>query len=112
MRDRRVFTFRRFTAYDEVRDEIEDAQIVFLTPTQLDLLPAESVDLFVNISSLLEMRPRQIAFYLRQIDRLRPSSGCRRPADRANAPATVGSGTCRTRNRVWLSVNGETSHVK
>ena len=65
--DRSVFSFRHFDAYDEVAAELERAQIAFLTPNQLDLVPPLGADLFVNISSLHEMRPEQIAHYLRQV---------------------------------------------
>ncbi|MEM0134465.1 MAG: hypothetical protein QXU18_04460, partial [Thermoplasmatales archaeon] len=42
----------------------------FLTPNQLEMLPADSTDLFINISSLHEMRLDQIIYYFKQIDRL------------------------------------------
>jgi putative sugar O-methyltransferase len=68
--DRRIFTFRPFTDYGQVREELESAQVAFLMPHQLDLLPERSVDLFVNISSLHEMRIEQIRYYFHRIDRL------------------------------------------
>ncbi len=61
--DRRVFGFRHFDSYADVADELQAAQLVFLTPNQLDLLPPQQVDLFVNVSSLHEMRPDQIEHY-------------------------------------------------
>src|SRR3990170_4847641 len=54
--DKRVFPFRHFSTYSDVRDELESAQIAFFLPHQLELLPPGSVDLFINISSLHEMR--------------------------------------------------------
>lgn len=69
-RDRKIFRFRPFRAYADVAAEFESADIAFLLPHQLELLPAKSVQLFVNISSLHEMRRDQIAFYLGEIDRL------------------------------------------
>ena len=66
---RRTFRFRHFTAHEEVAEELADAQIAFLTPNQLELLEPLGVSLFVNISSLHEMRPEQIAHYLGQVDR-------------------------------------------
>jgi len=68
--DRRAFLFRHFDSYAEVRDELEDASIVFLTPNQLELLPDNYVDLFLNISSLHEMRMDQIRYYFGEIARL------------------------------------------
>jgi len=67
--DRRTFRFRHFDSHAEVADELAAAQIAFLTPNQLELLEPLGVSLFVNISSLHEMRPEQIAYYLGQVDR-------------------------------------------
>jgi putative sugar O-methyltransferase len=67
--DRGTFRFRHFDSCDEVADELAAAQIAFLTPNQLELLAPLGVSLFVNISSLHEMRPDQIAHYLGQVDR-------------------------------------------
>ena len=68
--DRRIFSFRPFDRFEQVRDELEQADIIFLTPNQLELLHDKSVDLFVNISSLHEMRMDQIRYYFDEIDRL------------------------------------------
>ena len=68
--DRKIFSFRHFDSFDQVRDEFAEAAIIFLTPNQLELLPDKSVDLFVNISSLHEMRMDQIRYYFGEIDRL------------------------------------------
>jgi hypothetical protein len=68
--DRKIFPFRPFNSIDEVRSEFDEADILFLTPNQLELLPDKSIDLFVNISSLHEMRMDQIRYYFGEIDRL------------------------------------------
>ena len=68
--DRRVFRYRPFGSYDEIREEFERAQIAFLLPHQLELLPERGVDLFVNISSLHEMRLDQIRYYFTVLGRL------------------------------------------
>ena len=67
--DRPTFGFRHFDRYDEVAAELAQAKIVFLTPNQLELIEPLGVELFLNISSLHEMRPEQIDYYLRQADR-------------------------------------------
>ncbi len=67
--DRPAFHFRSFDDGNAVIDEVNQAQLVFLTPNQLDLLPSLQADLFVNISSLHEMRRDQIAHYLLAVDR-------------------------------------------
>jgi putative sugar O-methyltransferase len=65
--DRKVFRFRHFAAYDQVAGELEQAQIAFLTPNQLDLVAPLGAQLFLNVSSLHEMRPEQIAHYLGRV---------------------------------------------
>jgi putative sugar O-methyltransferase len=66
--ERRVFAFRHFDSADEVADELAEAQLVFLTPNQLELLPQLKAQLFVNVSSLHEMTPAQIERYFELID--------------------------------------------
>ena len=66
----RMFGFRRFSGYEEVREEFEASRIRLLAAPQIELLPDRCVDLFLNISSLHEMMLPQIENYLRQIDRL------------------------------------------
>jgi len=68
--DRGVFRFRAWSDFSKVRDEMSDSSIIFLMPNQLALLPDKYVDLFVNISSLHEMRLDQIRYYFSEIDRL------------------------------------------
>ena len=41
-----------------------------MTPNQLELLPDRSIDMFLNISSLHEMRMDQIRYYFTEIERL------------------------------------------
>lgn len=66
----KMFFFRPFRGYEDIRAEFEGARIRFLAAHQIELLPPSSVDLFINISSLHEMSYEQIETYLRQIDRL------------------------------------------
>jgi len=68
--ERKIFGFRPFEDFESVRSEFEAAEIIFLMPNQLELLPDKSVDLFLNISSLHEMRMDQIRYYFEQIERL------------------------------------------
>jgi hypothetical protein len=53
-----------------VEKEFNDADIIFLLPHQAEMLPAKSVDLFINISSLHEMKIEQIHAYFKLIDKL------------------------------------------
>jgi putative sugar O-methyltransferase len=65
--DRAVFRFRHFDRFADVAAELDRAQIAFLTPNQLDLVDPLKAELFVNVSSLHEMRPDQIAHYLERV---------------------------------------------
>jgi putative sugar O-methyltransferase len=68
--DEKIFKFRPFTSYADIKDEFEAARIRFVGAHQIKLLPDKFADLFLNISSLHEMTMDQIEFYLKQIDRL------------------------------------------
>jgi putative sugar O-methyltransferase len=61
--DRKVFGYRPFERYEDVKAEIEAADIVFLTPNQYATLPDLSVDVSLSISSLHEMTTAQVAAY-------------------------------------------------
>lgn len=68
--DRRIFNFRRFRNFAQVSDELSNAEIVFLTPSQLQHLKPGSVSLSLTISSLQEMPPYQVAYYFSEFNRL------------------------------------------
>jgi len=66
----RVFKFRDFSSYREVQEEFEECSLAFLSPAQVEYLPDQMFDLFINISSLHEMTPAQIENWFGQINRL------------------------------------------
>ena len=66
----KVFKFRRFRNFEEVREEFEASRIRFIAAHQIELLPAKQFDRILNISSLHEMTMEQITNYLQQIDRI------------------------------------------
>lgn len=68
--DRKVFAFRPFSDWEEVREEAEQAEILFLLAHQIELLPDGFVDAGVAISALHEMRKDLANTYLRQMARL------------------------------------------
>lgn len=67
--ERKVFAFRHFDRFEDVRAEVEAADVAFFTPNQLPLLPERSVDVFLSISTLPEMALAQISNYLGLISR-------------------------------------------
>lgn len=66
----KIFKFRQFSSFKEVKKEFEESRIRFLMPHQIELLPKKYFDLFINISSLHEMRRDQIKNYIKQVDKL------------------------------------------
>jgi putative sugar O-methyltransferase len=69
-RDKKIFFFRPFDRFSDVEKEFNGADIVFLLPHQANMLPPKNVDLFINISSLHEMKLDQIHAYFNLIDKL------------------------------------------
>ena len=65
-----IFRFKPFLSYSEIESEFNRADIIFLLPNQIYLLPPKIVDLFINISSLHEMKLSQIDYYFNLIDNL------------------------------------------
>jgi putative sugar O-methyltransferase len=63
-----AFCFRPFDDPAEIADDLAGSRLAFLLPHQLAALPALDADLFVNVSSLHEMRPDQIATWFGLID--------------------------------------------
>ncbi|MGD0506008.1 MAG: putative sugar O-methyltransferase [Steroidobacteraceae bacterium] len=73
--DLRVFRYRNFSRFDEIEKEFLECDIAFFLSTQIASLPDGIADFAINISSLHEMRPEQIAFYFLQFDRLLKDGG-------------------------------------
>lgn len=65
----RIFKYRQFSSFDDVKTEFESSRIRFLMAHQIELLPAKRFDLFINISSLHEMTYEQINTFFHHIDR-------------------------------------------
>ncbi len=72
--NRKIFKYRSFKSYEQIRDEFEQSSIRFLLPHQLELIPNDSFNACVNISSLHEMTAAQIDHWFNMIDRL--VAGC------------------------------------
>jgi len=67
----KIFEFRPdIKSFEEIESELELADIAFFTPNQLELFIDNYFDVFINISSLHEMRREQIKNYLYQINKV------------------------------------------
>lgn len=66
----KIFYYKPFKSYKEIRHEFESSRIKFLMAHQIELLPDKLFDHINTISSLHEMTRRQIKNYVDHIDRL------------------------------------------
>jgi putative sugar O-methyltransferase len=67
---KKIFKYREFKSFSEIKKEYEKADLLFFLPSQIEFIPKESIDLFLNISSLHEMRMDQIRYYFKEIERV------------------------------------------
>ena len=70
----KIFEFRHFDDFNEICDELQDCRFAFFTSNQIEKLPDDYINLFINLNSLAEMRSEQIKNFLNQIDRLTTSA--------------------------------------
>jgi putative sugar O-methyltransferase len=60
---RRIFTYRSFETFEDVRTQFETADICFLGPHQLELIPDDYFDIAISINSFQEMTRDQVNYY-------------------------------------------------
>lgn len=68
--DEKIFTFRSFDKYEDVAEELSTCRFAFFASSQLEKLPENYFDLFINVCSLMEMRVDSIHYFFRHIDRV------------------------------------------
>lgn len=68
--ERKTFRFREFKSFPEVADEFSNSRLAFLLPSQMEMLPTGTADLFLAIDCLHEMHLEQIRRYFDTIGRL------------------------------------------
>lgn len=66
----RIFRFRPFSSFADIRQEFESSRVRFLMAHQIELLPQKSFDLVLNVSSFQEMSRDQISNYTGHLGRL------------------------------------------
>jgi putative sugar O-methyltransferase len=72
---KKIFKFRDFNSFSQIKEEFENSDICFLLSSQLQSLPESYIDMFVNISSFHEMRMAQIKYYFREMERILKKGG-------------------------------------
>lgn len=68
--DKKIFKFQKFTNLEEVKDEFNKADIVFLSPEQIKLIPDKFVDVAIAIDCLHEMTSNNIEKYFEHFNRI------------------------------------------
>ena len=68
--DRKIFKFRPFDHFEEIEEEFVASDIIFMTPDQMLKLPKKTVDLFMAIDCLHEMKTDEVQLYFNEADRL------------------------------------------
>ena len=68
--EKKVFKYRDFKSFDDIKDEYAQADLVFLMPWQIAMLPEKSIDLIHAIESFDEMNLKTIRRYLKIINKL------------------------------------------
>lgn len=68
--NRKIFSFRPFENFNDVKEEFLASDIVFMTPDQMLKLPSKSIDLFMAIDCLHEMKTEEVQSYFNEADRL------------------------------------------
>lgn len=67
---KRVFPFRHLERLEDAQGELNQVDIAFFTPNQLELFPDGYFDVVINISSLHEMRREQMRHILSHLYRI------------------------------------------
>lgn len=68
--NKKVFLFRHFDAFEQISEELQDADLAFFTPNQMELLPDKLVDICLNINSFGDMEDQQVQNFLQLFSRL------------------------------------------
>lgn len=62
--NKKIFHFRSFDNFEDIRQELESSDVGFFTANQIEKFPEDYFDLILSISTLPEMRPDQVSMYL------------------------------------------------
>lgn len=68
--DKKIFKWREFSSFKEIEEEFSNADIVFLSTDQISKLKAHTVDLFLAIDCLHEMKLTSVKRYISEAERL------------------------------------------
>jgi putative sugar O-methyltransferase len=65
-----IFRFRVFETFDNIKDDFLAADICFITPDQLELIPDKLISTSIAIDCLHEMTNESVVAYFEQFNRI------------------------------------------
>ena len=65
----KIFEFRPFNNFEDIQEELENARFAFFTSNQIEKIPNDFLDIFINLKSLAEMPKQVVNNFLDQIGR-------------------------------------------
>lgn len=67
--NRKIFQYRHFDSFSDIEKEFNESNLIFLMPWQMKMLPPGTIDGFMAIDSLHEMRLAEVERYFSDIDK-------------------------------------------
>ena len=68
--EKKIFKFQNFKSFADVKNEIISAEIAFISPEQLQLIPDKYIDTSIAIDCLHEMTNKTVVEYFEQFNRI------------------------------------------
>ena len=68
--EKKIFKFQNFKSFDDVKDNMISAEIAFISPEQLQLIPDKFIDTSIAIDCLHEMTNETVVEYFEQFNRI------------------------------------------
>ncbi len=66
----KIFEFRSFDNFNDIQEELDQCRFAFFTSNQIEKIPEDYLDIFINFKSLAEMQKRQVENFLHHIGRI------------------------------------------
>ena len=68
--EKKIFKFQNFKSFSDVKDDMISAEIAFISPEQLQLIPDKFIDTSIAIDCLHEMSNETVVEYFEQFNRI------------------------------------------
>lgn len=68
--EKKIFKFQNFKSFSDVKDDMISAEIAFISPEQLHLIPDKFIDTSIAIDCLHEMTNETVEHYFKEFNRI------------------------------------------